>query len=60
MPGPIPGQIGRPAGQTGDEILPAHDYRNEEKRLCGLFLGTVLFRFVTPPLQLGVLGPYMV
>jgi hypothetical protein len=29
--GPIPGQGGRQAGQTGSEILPTHDYCNEGK-----------------------------
>jgi hypothetical protein len=60
MPGPILGQGGRHVGQTGGEILPAHDYRNEEKRWCRLHPGSILFRLVAPPLQPGVVGTYPV
>jgi hypothetical protein len=42
MLGPIPGQGGRWVGQTGGKILPAHVYRNEEERWCGLLLSSVL------------------
>jgi hypothetical protein len=59
MPGSIPGQGGRRAGQAGGKILPTHVYRNEEER-CRLLPGSVLFRFVAPPLKLGVVGPYPV
>jgi hypothetical protein len=60
MPGPILGQGERWNGQTGDEILPPHDYRNEGKRWCGLLSGLVLFRLVAPPVQLGVVRLYPV
>jgi hypothetical protein len=42
MLGPISGQGGRRVGQTGGKILPAHIYRNEEERWCGLLLSSVL------------------
>jgi hypothetical protein len=44
----------------GGKILPGHDYRNEGKRWCGLLLALVLFRLVAPPLQSGVVGPYLI
>jgi hypothetical protein len=46
--------------QTCGEILHAHIYHNEGKRRCGLLLGLVLFRLVTPPLQPGVVESYPV
>jgi hypothetical protein len=55
-----PSRGGRWNGQIGGKILPAHIYHNEEKRLCGLLLGLVLFRFMAPPLQPGVVGPDLV
>jgi hypothetical protein len=58
MPEPVPGRVGRWAEQIGGEILTANVYRNEKERWCGLLLGSVLFRLVTPPLQLVVVGPY--
>jgi hypothetical protein len=58
MPGPVLVWGGRQDGQTGGEILPAHIYSNEGKRRCGLLPGLVLFRFVAPPLQPGLVGPY--
>jgi hypothetical protein len=60
MPGPIPGRGGRRVGQTGSKILPAHDYHHEEKHSYGLLTGSFLFRLVAPPLQPGVVGPYLV
>jgi hypothetical protein len=60
MPGSVSGQGGRRVGHTGSEIPPVHIYRNEVERWCGLFLGLVLFRLVTPPLQTGVGGAYPV
>jgi hypothetical protein len=45
---------------TGGKILSAHDYHKEGKRWCGLLSGLVLFRFVAPHLQLGVVGPYLI
>jgi hypothetical protein len=60
MPGPILGQGGRRNGQTGGEILPAHVYHNEGKRRYGLLPGLVHFRFMAPPLQPRVVGPYPV
>jgi hypothetical protein len=58
LPRPVPGRWGRWNGQIGGEILPAHVYRNKEKRICGLLLGLVLFRLVVPPLQLRVVMPF--
>jgi hypothetical protein len=46
--------------QTGLEILHARVYHNEGKRRYGFLLGLVLCRLVDPPLQLGVVGPYLV
>jgi hypothetical protein len=60
MPGPILGRGGRRVAQTSGEILHAHIYRNEEQRQCGLFLGSILFRLVAPPLQPRVVGSYLV
>jgi hypothetical protein len=60
MSKPIPGRGGERNEQTGGEILPTHIYRTEGKRRWGLLLGLVIFRLVTPPLQLGVMGPYPV
>jgi hypothetical protein len=51
---------GRRNGQTGGEILPAHIYQNEEKRMCGLLSGFILFRLVASTLQPRVVGPYPV
>jgi hypothetical protein len=50
----------RQTGLTGDEILPASGYCDGGKDWCRLLLGLVLFRLVVPPLQLGVIGPYLV
>jgi hypothetical protein len=60
MPGPVSGRQGRWVRQEGGKILPAHVYRNEEERWCGLPLDLVLFRLAVPPLQPGVVGPYPV
>jgi hypothetical protein len=50
----------RLARPTGGEILPAHGYRDGGSDWCGLLSGRVLFRLVVPPLQPGVVGPYLV
>jgi hypothetical protein len=60
MPGPVMGQGRRRVRQTGGEILPAHVYRNEEERWCGLLSGSVLFMLMLPPLQSKVIEPYSV
>jgi hypothetical protein len=60
LPGPVSDRGGRQNGLTGGKILHAHVYRNEEKRRCGLLPGLVLLRLVAPPLQLGVVGPYLI
>jgi hypothetical protein len=60
VPGPILGRGGRRVGQIGGEILHAHIFCNEKERWCRLLPGLVLFRFVAPPLQTGVVGPYLV
>jgi hypothetical protein len=60
LPGLVSGQGGRRNGQTDGEILPAHIYQNEEKRMCGLLSGFILFRLVAPTLQPRVVGPYPV
>jgi hypothetical protein len=43
-------------GLIGGEILLTHDYRDAG----GLLLDLALFRLVVPPLQSGVVGPYLV
>jgi hypothetical protein len=58
MFGLVLGRGGRWNGLTSDEILSAHNYRNEGKRLCGILLGLILFRFEVPPLQPGVVKSY--
>jgi hypothetical protein len=60
MLGPVQGRRERQNRQTCGEILPAHIYRNEGKRRCGLFSGLILFRLVAPPLQPRVVEPYPV
>jgi hypothetical protein len=40
--------------------LPVHVYHNDGKRMCGLLPGLVIFKLVVSPLQLGVVGPYLV
>jgi hypothetical protein len=57
---PVLGQGGRCVRKIGGKILPAHIYHNEEERWRGLLSGLVLLRLVTPPLQAGVVGPYLV
>jgi hypothetical protein len=56
MLGPVP----RWVRQIGGKILPARIYRNEEERWRRLLLDSVLFRLVAPPLQPGVVEPYLV
>jgi hypothetical protein len=54
-------ESGREADRAaGGEILPTHINHNEEERYCILFSALVHFRLVAPPLQQGVVGPYMV
>jgi hypothetical protein len=60
MPRSVPGWGEMWNELTGGEILHVHDYRNEGKQLCGLLSGVVLFRLVAPPLQVGVVGSYLV
>jgi hypothetical protein len=50
----------RLTGLIGDEILTTHGYRYKEKDWCGLLPGLVRFRLVAPPLQPGVVVPYLV
>jgi hypothetical protein len=47
-------------GLTGDEILSAHDFRDEGECWCGWLSGLILFRLVIPPLHLGVVGSYLI
>jgi hypothetical protein len=47
-------------GQTGGEILPVCGYHDGRHVWCILLLDFVLFRLVAPPLQPGVVGPYLV
>jgi hypothetical protein len=54
---PVPGWGRRRDGQT---CVDCYVYHNEGKRMCGLLPSLVLFRLVTRPLQLGVVGPYPV
>jgi hypothetical protein len=55
-----PGWGERCNGLIGGKILSACGYHNEGKRWCRLLSGLVLFRLVAPPLQSGVVGPYLV
>jgi hypothetical protein len=48
------------SGQTGGEILPVRGYHYGREDWFGLILGLVLFRLVAPPLQLEVVGPYII
>jgi hypothetical protein len=60
MPGPVLGQGGRCTEQIGGEIKPAHVYYNEKNVTVWIIPSLVLFRLVAPPLQPGVVEPYMV
>jgi hypothetical protein len=53
---PVPSRV----GEGGGEILRTHVYHNKEERWCVLILGSVLFLLVTPPLQPGVVGSYLI
>jgi hypothetical protein len=46
--------------QTCTEILPVRGYRDGREGRFESFSGPVLFRFVVPPLQSEVVGPYPV
>jgi hypothetical protein len=46
-------------GQTDDEILPVHGYRDGREDRHGSFSSLVLFRLVAHPLQPGVVRPYL-
>jgi hypothetical protein len=46
--------------QTCGEILSTHVYRKAKKWWCRLPPNLVLFRLVAPPLQIEVVGPYLV
>jgi hypothetical protein len=59
-PGLASGRGGRQDGQTGGEILPVRIHRRVEKCKRRLLSGLVLFMLVTPPLQLTVVGLYLV
>jgi hypothetical protein len=61
-PGYVPSRVMRRiySGQTGGEILHVHNYRDEREDPYRLFVGLILFRLVTPPLGIGVVGPYLV
>jgi hypothetical protein len=50
----------RRTGLTGGEILCAHGFQDSGKCRYGLPLGLVCFRFMVPPLQPEVVGPYPV
>jgi hypothetical protein len=47
-------------GQIGGEILPVHGYHDGRGDRYRSFRDLVLFRLVAHPLQLGVVGPYLV
>jgi hypothetical protein len=47
-------------GLTGGKFFPTHGFQGGGKCCCGSLLGLVIFRFVVPPLQLGVIGPYLI
>jgi hypothetical protein len=48
------------SGQTSGEILSICGYRDGREDQYGLFPVLVLFRFVAPALQPGVVEPYLV
>jgi hypothetical protein len=48
------------SGYARGEILPIHSYHEGREDWYGSFLGLVLFKSVAPPLQPGVVGPYLV
>jgi hypothetical protein len=60
MPGPVPGWGSAWVEQTAGKILSVHVYRNDEERWCRLLPCSILFRLVTPLLQPGVVGAYLV
>jgi hypothetical protein len=47
-------------GLIAGKIMPAHGYQNGGSDWCGLLPSRVLFRLVVPPLQSGVMEPYLV
>jgi hypothetical protein len=47
-------------GQAGGEILPVCGYHDQREDRYGLLSGQNIFRLVVPPLQTGVVGPYLV
>jgi hypothetical protein len=47
-------------GWVGGKILTFHGYRDEREDQYRLFPSLILFRLVAPPLQSGVVGPYVV
>jgi hypothetical protein len=58
-----PGQVTRRIynGLVGGEIVTVHRYYDGREDWYRLFLGLIPFcRLVAPPLQLGVVGPYLV
>jgi hypothetical protein len=57
-----PSQVGEGDGieQACVEIVSTHIKHSGVKRRCGLLLGLVLFWLVALPIQLGVVGPYLV
>jgi hypothetical protein len=54
------GRGGRRDGQTGDKIQFVCAYHRVEKWRHGFPPGLILFRLAAPPLQTGVVGPYLV
>jgi hypothetical protein len=48
------------SGQTCGEILHVRDYPDKREDQYELFLSLILFRLVAPPLQPGVVGPYLI
>jgi hypothetical protein len=55
-----PGWEGEAERADDDEILLTHDYCNGGTCWRGLFPGLILFRLVVPPLQIGVVKPYLI
>jgi hypothetical protein len=48
------------SGQASGEILSVHGYREGREDRYRSFPSLVLFKLVAPPLQLGVVRPYLV
>jgi hypothetical protein len=50
----------RKSGPTSGKILLTYDYQDRGTYWCKLLPSLILFRLVVPPLQSGVVAPYLV